>query len=192
MLLQKVKKVCKSGSTLIVDREDGSQWLGMPGALYPVYGIDLNEQSVRALFDISADDDLTVHRIPEKILDAHGVSLEDTEAESILSELPWLLDLNGRKLQPLMSASATSMILLIDADYLAPLKDYGELALYMRDANGSKYVAAKNGFAIVAVMSVEKIPDAARLSLAMISSNVDSVSDRDYRRCALLPAEEIE
>ena len=191
MLLQKVKKICKSGTTLIVDQKDGNQWLGTPGVLYSVYGIALNEQSVRALFDISADDDLTVHRIPEQILNAYGVSLDDTADESILSETPWLLDLNGRKLQPLMSASAEPMILFIDADYLSPLKDCGELALYMRVANGNRYVAAKNGFAIVAVMSVEKIPDAARLSLAMIASNADSVADRDYRRGTLLPAEEI-
>ena len=191
MLLQKAKKICKSSTTLIVDQKDGNQWLGTPGVLYPVYGIDLNEQSVRALFDISADDDLSVHRVPESMLDAHGVSLDDTADESILSETPWLLDLNGRKLQPLMSASATSMILLIDADYLAPLKDCGELALYMRVANGNRYVAAKKGFAIVAVMSVEKIPDAARVSLAMIASNADSVADCDYRRGTLFPAEEI-
>ena len=52
MILQKIKKLCKAcGTVVIVMRSDGSQWLGTPSAMYPVFGIKLTTDSVCALFD---------------------------------------------------------------------------------------------------------------------------------------------
>ena len=53
MVLQKIGKLCKkNGTIVIVNRPDGTQWLGTPAAMYPVYGISLTPDSVFALFDI--------------------------------------------------------------------------------------------------------------------------------------------
>lgn len=87
--------------------------------------------------------------------------------------------------------SDTSTIAFIDADHLAPLKGCDELSLWLRFANRGTYVVAKSGFVAVGLIAVEKIPDAARLELAMIASNADSVGNDKYKKAELVPLEEI-
>lgn len=194
MLLQKVKKICKAGTTVIIDRLNGDQWLGAPGALYSVFGgIDLTESSVRTLFDVRSDDEsFAVRTLSEEVFTDRGYSLEDVDDEEhALTTTSWTLEYKGRSFIPLTAMSDTSTIAFIDADYLAPLKDCDELSLWLRFANNGTYVVAKSGFLVVALISVEKIPDAARLSLAMIASNADSVGNDKYKKAELVPLEEI-
>lgn len=194
MLLQKVKKICKAGTAVIIDRLNGDQWLGAPGALYPVFGgIKLTESSVRTLFDVRSDDEsFAVRTLSEEVFTDRGYSLENVaDEEHALTTTSWTLEYKGRSFIPLTAMSDTSTIAFIDADYLAPLKDCDELSLWLRFANNGTYVVAKSGFLVVALISVEKIPDAARLSLAMIASNADSVGNDKYKKAELVPLEEI-
>lgn len=195
MLLQKVKKICKAGTAVIIDRLNGDQWLGAPGALYPVFGgIKLTESSVRTLFDVRSDDEsFAVRTLGEGILTDCGYTLGDVDDEEhALATTSWTLEYQGRSFIPLIAAADTSTVAFIDSDYLAPLKDCDELSLWLRFANNGTYVVAKRGFIVVALIAVEKIPDAARLSLAMIASNADSVADRDYKKSALIPPEALQ
>lgn len=195
MLLQKVKKICKAGTAVIIECLNGDQWLGAPGALYPVFGgIELTESAVRTLFDIRSDDEsFIVCTLGEGILTDRGYTLEDVDDEEhALATTSWTLEYRGRSFIPLTAAADTSTIAFVDADYLAPLKDCDELSLWLRFANNGTYVVAKSGFIVVALIAVEKIPDAARLSLAMIASNADSAADRDYKKSALIPPEALQ
>lgn len=194
MLLQKVKKICKAGTAVIIECLNGDQWLGAPGALYPVFGgIELTDSSVRTLFDIRSDDEsFAVRTLGEGILIDRGYSLEDVDDEEhALAPTAWTLEHKGRSFIPLTSAADTSTIAFVDADYLAPLKDCDALSLWLRFTNNGTYVVAKSGFIVVALISVEKIPDAARLELAMIASNADSVGNDKYKKAELVPLEEI-
>lgn len=194
MLLQKAKKICKAGTTVIVNRLNGDQWLGTPGAIYPVFGgINLTESSVRTLFDVRPDDEsFTVRTLSEEVFTDRGYTLADVaDEEHALTTTSWTLDWRGRSFLPLTAAADTSTIAFIDADYLAPLKDCDELSLWLRFANNGTYIVAKSGFLVVGLISVEKIPDTARLSLAMIASNADSVSNDKYKKAELIPMEEI-
>lgn len=194
MLLQKAKRICKAGTTVIVNRLNGDQWLGTTGAVYPVFGgIDLTESSVRTLFDVRSDDEsFAVRTFSEEIFTDRGYSLEDVaDEEHALAPTAWTLEYKGRSFIPLTAMSDTSTIAFIDADHLAPLKDCDELSLWLRFANNGTYVVAKNGFVVVGLIAVEKIPDAARLSLAMIASNADSVGNDKYKKAELVPLEEI-
>ena len=185
MLLQKAKRICKAGTTVIVDRLNGDQWLGTTGAIYPVFGgIDLTESSVRTLFDIRSDDEsFTVRTLGEGILIDRGYTLDDVDDEEhALATTSWTLEYRGRSFIPLTAMSDTSTIAFIDADHLAPLKDCDALSLWLRFANNGTYVVAKSGFLVVALIAVEKIPDVARLSLAMIASNADSVGNDKYKK----------
>ena len=194
VLLQKVKKICKAGTAVIIDRLNGDQWLGAPGALYPVFGgIDLTESSVRTLFDVRSDDEsFAVRTLSEGILTDRGYTLGDVDDEEhALATTSWTLEYQGRSFIPLTAAADTSTVAFIDSDYLAPLKDCDELSLWLRFANNGTYVVAKSGFLVVALIAVEKIPDTARLSLAMIASNADSVGNDKYKKAELVPLEEI-
>lgn len=194
VLLQKAKRICKAGTTVIVNRLNGDQWLGTTGAIYPVFGgIDLTESSVRTLFDVRSDDEsFAVRTLSEEVFTDRGYSLEDVaDEEHALATTSWTLEYQGRSFIPLTAAADTSTVAFVDADYLAPLKDCDELSLWLRFANNGTYVVAKSGFIVVALISVEKIPDAARLSLAMIASNADSVGNDKYKKAELVPLEEI-
>lgn len=194
VLLQKAKRICKAGTTVIVNRLNGDQWLGTTGAIYPVFGgIDLTESSVRTLFDVRSDDEsFAVRTLSEEVFTDRGYSLEDVAGEEhALTTTSWTLEYEGRSFIPLTAAADTSTIAFVDADYLAPLKDCDELSLWLRFANNGTYVVAKSGFIVVALISVEKIPDAARLSLAMFASNADSVGNDKYKKAELVPLEEI-
>ena len=149
MLLQKAKRICKAGTTVIVNRLNGDQWLGITGAIYPVFGgIELTESSVRTLFDVRSDDEsFAVRTLSEEVFTDRGYSLEDVaDEEHALATTSWTLEYKGRSFIPLTAAADTSTIAFVDADYLAPLKDCDELSLWLRFANNGTYVVAKSGF----------------------------------------------
>lgn len=191
MLLQKVKKICKRDGIVIVNRENGEQWLGAPGAIYPVFGIGLCERTVCTLFDFPEDDEnRTYIELPESELASDGVTLdnlpEDGSVEEPLAPLCWTLGLGGRSFVTLCGARKTDLVLLADADNTAPLKDCEDLRFYARqDVLGDWYIIAKSGFVVVGVMAAEKIPDSAFAALNLVSANVVSVGDVRYARGTL-------
>lgn len=191
MLLQKVKKICKKDGIVIVNRENGEQWLGASGAIYPVFGIGLCERTVCTLFDFPEDDEnRTFFELPEDELISGGVTLdnlpEDGSVEEPLAPLCWTLGLGGRSFVALCGARKTDLVLLADADNTAPLKDCKDLRFYARqNVLGDWYIVAKSGFVVVGVMAAEKIPDSAFAALNLISANIVSVGDVRYARGTL-------
>ena len=191
MLLQKVKKICKKDGIVIVNRENGEQWLGASGAIYPVFGIGLCERTVCTLFDFPEDDEnRTFFELPEDELISGGVTLdnlpEDGSVEEPLAPLCWTLGLGGRSFVALCGARKTDLVLLADADNTAPLKDCEDLRFYARqNVLSDWYIIAKSGFVVVGVMAAEKIPDSAFAALNLISANIVSVGDVRYARGTL-------
>ena len=191
MLLQKVKKICKRDGIVIVNRENGEQWLGAPSAIYPVFGIGLCERTVCTLFDLPEDDEnRTYLELPEEELISDGVTLdnlpEDGSVEEPLAPLCWTLGLGGRSFVTLCGARKTDLVLLVDADNVAPLKDCDDLSYYARrNISGDWYIVAKSGYVVVGVMAAEKIPDSAFAAINLISANLTSVGDVRYVRGTL-------
>ena len=187
MLLQKVKKICKRDVITVVERDDGTQWLGGLGAIYPVFGIGLNEKSVCTLFDLPEEDDDRIFRDYSES-ELKGVTLDDVpddgEVEKPLVPIDWTIQWRGTTYEPFMgSETSDGLVLLVDADYLAPLKDCENLGFYARRKDsGEWYVAAKNGYQIVAAMAAEKIADSARIALSFIVSHAESVADSKQTR----------
>lgn len=191
MLLQKVKKICKKDGIVIVNRENGEQWLGASGAIYPVFGIGLCERTVCTLFDFpETDENRTYIELPESELASDGVTLdnlpEDDSVEEPLAPLRWTLEFGGRSFVTLCGARKTDLVLLADVDNVAPLKDCEDLSFYARRNNsGDWYIVAKSGYVVIGVMAAEKIPDSAFAALNLISANVVSVGDAKYTRGTL-------
>ena len=192
MILQKIKKLCKAcGTIVIVNRSDGSQWLGTPSAIYPVFGINLTPDSVCALFDITSEREAyNFLTLDETDLERHGCSLSDTDhREAHLSPFGLTLSYSGMELCPLISGDGFTLQLI--PDYLEPLKEYSERSLWLRgNEHSGYYIAVKSGYQIIAVLASEKLPEwvADKLSIiyksAMISHGAES-----FDRGRLIPYE---
>lgn len=184
MLIQKIGKLCKgAGSIVIVTRSDGSQWLGTPSALYPVFGIKLTQESVFALFDIGDKrEDYHVTEIFEDELNDHGLSICDADEFEIPLQYRGV-NVFGAARRELMPLETEREVLLIDPDYLTPLKDVPETQCFMRRSNsGVKTVAVKSGFQIVALIATEKLREFDVDALRRVASLACTVSNLDVLR----------
>lgn len=178
MVLQKIGKLCKkNGTIVIVNRPDGTQWLGTPAAMYPVYGISLTPDSVFALFDIGNErEGYKIIEIYEDELMSIGYSIDDAdEDETALMTLGFSICCSGgRELEPL---AADNMIILIDPDNLSPLKGYPSPQMFARKGPyGTPYIAVKSGLQIIALIPSEKIDENVAKCLGEVSKRADTVS----------------
>lgn len=192
MILQKIKKLCKAcGTVVIVNRSDGSQWLGTPSAMYPVFGINLTPESVCALFDITSErEDYNFLTLDETDLERHGCSLADTDhRETQLSPFGLTLSYSGMELRPLISGGCLTLLLI--PDYLEPLKEYSEHSLWVRgNERSGYYIAVKSGYQIIAVLAAEKLPKWVADKLHVIyGSALISQGAESFDRGRLIPYE---
>lgn len=170
MILQKIGKLSKGvRSIVIVNRHDGTQWLGTPIGIYPVYGINLTEEAVFTLFDIGDErESFDVKELFEDELSDFGLPLL-YRGMNILS--------SNKELMPFEYDNG---ILLIDSDYLAPLKGVPELRCFARQKNAdSATVVIKSGFQIVALIAPQKLPDVCAAILRKVSTLANVAHGRD-------------
>lgn len=180
MILQKIGKLSKGvRSIVIVNRHDGTQWLGTPIGIYPVYGINLTEEAVFTLFDIGDErESFDVKELFEDELSDFGLSIHDTVEDEIPLLYRGMNILSSNK--ELMPLEYDNGILLIDSDYLAPLKGVPELRCFARQKNAdSATVVIKSGFQIVALIAPQKLPDVCAAILRKVSTLANVAHGRD-------------
>ena len=158
MLIQKIKKICKAEKKIvIVNRSDGSQWIGTNNALYPVLDIRLNRDSVAVLFDLGSDvEDYDIITVDAASLENSGMTLCDTEdGETELSTMKFDLSFYGIDCIPITDGEVA---LCMKPEHLDPLKEYSERTYWLRRCDHWYYIAVKNGYQIIAVIGAYKYP----------------------------------
>ena len=157
MKLKKVAALCaKQGAFHLFDEmEEGGvfvrQWLGDGRSAYPLSGLQvLDEENLCAMFDIPEKKQKKCYfnRGPMPLT----LDVEDyAEGERTLYDEWPTVEYNGYVVKPL---STNDDMLFIQTAYLSPLEDMADyLRFYERvDAAGQKYIVAKNGMEITAVI----------------------------------------
>lgn len=157
MKLKKVAAICaKQGAFYLFDevKESGElirQWLGDGRSAYPLSGLPvLGEENLCAMFDITEKRRkqcvITRKPMPDRL------DVEDyAKGERALYDEWPTVEHNGYVVKPL---STNDDMLFIQTVYLSPLEDMADyLRLYERvDAAGQKYIVAKNGMEIAAII----------------------------------------
>ena len=157
MKLKKVAALCaKQGAFYLFDElEEGGelirQWLGDGRSAYPLSGLPvLYEENLCAMFDITEKKQkkcfFTRKPMPESLDMA-----DYTSGELALNDEWPTVEHNGYVVKPL---STNDDMLFIQTAYLSPLEDMADyLRFYERvDTTGQKYIVAKNGMEIAAVI----------------------------------------
>lgn len=157
MKLKKVAAICaKQGASYLFDElEEGGelirQWLGDGRSAYPLSGLPvLDEENLCAMFDITEKRRKKCVLARKPMPD--GMSVEDyAKGERELYDEWPTVEHNGYVVKPL---STNDDMLFIQNAYLSPLEDMADyLRFYERvDTNGQKYIVAKNGMEIAAVI----------------------------------------
>ena len=152
MILKKIARLCKdSGSLrLFQDEDSDQQWLSDGYAAYVLGGLpELSEKTVAAVLDLSEKErekmSIRCSGLPA------ALNFGDEDGEELPVRLPDLgLVYGGRALLPVKLAEGVE---LIEPKYLDPLKDTEGLEwCERRTAAGQRYLAAKAGWMLLAVI----------------------------------------
>lgn len=152
MILKKIAALCKSSKeVLLLDQEDGTQWVGTGVALYALDEMPtLGERSICTVLDIPPEKagEMNVQRkeFPETY------STEETEVgeRALQFDMDNFITFEGRTMLPCFFGEE---ILFIQPKYLGPLEDSEMLALSVRRAaNGERYIVAHDGLFLTAIL----------------------------------------
>lgn len=156
MKLKKVAALCSANKAFFLfdeNREGGEvrQWLGDGYSIYLLSGLPiLDENNVCAMFDIPEKKRKKCRTKRQPVSEVY--SLEDWEQgeRSLNDEWP-TVEYDGRIVKPLSTMDGMTFI---QDKYLAPLEDIADyLRLFERvDKDGNKYIVAKNGMEIAAII----------------------------------------
>ena len=157
MKLKKVAALCaKQGAFYLFDElEEGGefirQWLGDGRSAYPLSGLPvLYEENLCAMFDITEKKQKKCFFTRKPMPESLDVA-DYTSGELALNDEWPTVEHNGYVVKPL---STNDDMLFIQTAYLSPLEDMADyLRFYERvDTTGQKYIVAKNGMEIAAVI----------------------------------------
>lgn len=156
MKLKKVAALCSANKAFFLfdeNRESGEirQWLGDGYSMYLLSGLPLlDENNVCAMFDIPEKKRKKCRSKRQPVSEVY--SLEDwAQGERALNDNWPTVEYDGRIVKPL---STNDGMTFIQDKYLAPLEDIADyLRLFERvDTDGNKYIVAKNGMEIAAII----------------------------------------
>ena len=156
MKLKKVAALCSANKAFFLfdeNREGGEirQWLGDGYSMYLLSGLPiLDENNVCAMFDIPEKKRKKCRSKRQPTSEVY--SLEDWEqGERVLNDEWPTVEYDGRVVKPLSTSDGMTFI---QDKYLGPLEDIADyLRLFERvDADGNKYIVAKNGMEIAAII----------------------------------------
>lgn len=156
MKLKKVAALCSANKAFFLfdeNREGGEirQWLGDGYSIYLLSGLPLlDENNVCAMFDIPEKKRKKCRSRRQPVSEVY--SLEDQEqGERVLNDEWPTVEYDGRIVKPLSTSDGMTFI---QDKYLGPLEDIADyLRLFERvDADGNKYIVAKNGMEIAAII----------------------------------------
>ena len=196
MKLKKVAALCaKQGAFYLFDEVEESgelirQWLGDGRSAYPLSGLPvLGEENLCAMFDITEKRRKKCVLVRKPMPD--GLDVEDcVKGERALYDEWPTVEHNGYVVKPL---STNEDMLFIQTAYLSPLEDMAEyLRFYERvDTDGQKYIVAKNGMEIAAVIMplntiklgfVEKLEALAHKCRAAVEAQEEREREKAMRR----------
>lgn len=153
MKLKKISAMCSKSKTYhILDKTDAgghiTQWMGDGSAFYQLAGLPtLDEEGLCKLFDIAPNNrdkfDIAHRDMPLDVSDSNPL-------DSPVENMGMSLFCHGKELIPLRAKDG---ILFIQRQYLRPMADEADLIeLYEREAAGIRYIVAKAGMFIQAVI----------------------------------------
>lgn len=133
MKVNAIKSICKNrGLILLLDGQDGSQWIGIPGAMYAVDpGLVLDEQNVHGLFDFTKRESRNIKVIHQKAKDERYVHTPmDGEAEPC-KQYPMSISIMGGNYLPLYTPEG---MILLETVYGKPVERKNtSLEFYIRE-----------------------------------------------------------
>lgn len=156
MKLKKVAALCSANKAFFLfdeNREGGEirQWLGDGYSMYILSGLPLlDENNVCAMFDIPEKKRKKCRSKRQPVAEVY--SLEDWErGERALNDEWPTVEYDGRIVKPLSTSDGMTFI---QDKYLGPLEDIADyLRMFERvDADGNKYIVAKNGMEIATII----------------------------------------
>ena len=156
MKLKKVAALCNANKAFFLfdeNREGGEirQWLGDGYSMYLLSGLPiLDENNVCAMFDIPEKKQKKCRTKRQPVPKVY--SLEDWERGVLALNDEWpTVEYDGRIVKPLSTSDGMTFV---QDKYLAPLEDIADyLRLFERaDTNWGKYIVAKNGMEIAAII----------------------------------------
>ena len=196
MKLKKVAAICaKQGAYYLFDEVEESgelirQWLGDGRSAYPLSGLPvLGEENLCAMFDITEKRRKKCVLARKPMPDSLDVEDYAKGERALYDEWP-TVEHNGYVVKPL---STNDDMLFIQIAYLSPLEDMADyLRFYERvDATGQKYIVAKNGMEIAAVIMpvdtikmgfVEKLEALAHKCRVAVEKQEERERERAMRR----------
>lgn len=153
MKLSAIQQICKGAKRIeFYTPDDGVQWIGDGGALYPLYDLPrLEGENVFTMFDIPENKRNKISLWEYGELPQNLYAGDVDEAESLVEQGNISVNLNGRSLLPLKTSLGA---VYINQKYLIPFKDSENgVQLYERTTKGGKvYIAVKEGFLLTGII----------------------------------------
>lgn len=154
MKLAKLRTLAKSVQEIrLHESPEGVQWLCLPGAYYPLYGLPRisSETELRTVLDIS-DKDWEDIRVYMGEIAPYDTSDGGDGTEDPLDEDNITIGWDGRELQILRDMEMRRFA--VDVDYIAPVRD-GAMMYARRKKDG--VIAVKHGYGIAALVVPYKV-----------------------------------
>lgn len=153
MKIKAVEKILKQSKTIVILHDKTGEWLSDGRAYYPIENIDLSEELICTMFDIS-DDDIFKYSFYFRN-ESGDVNLSDTDdGEEMLSEKsPIQVIYNGEVYN---IYEVRGFCVFFPARYLKPYKDM-DIQLYARYSGGKMYIVAKSGMFIAGAFIPQNI-----------------------------------
>lgn len=153
MKLSTIQQICKGAKRIeLYSPQDGCQWIGDGGALYPLYNLPrMDGDSIFAMFDIPEGKRDKIHLWQHTTLPENACFTDFAEGEVLVGLGDLEVSLSGRVLVPLKTSHGA---IYINRKYLLPFKDSENgVLLYERNtSSGTVYVAVKEGFLLTGII----------------------------------------
>ncbi len=161
MKFSKIARLAKRTKTaILMDDEDGMQWLSVGGSAYKLDGMPpLDADTVLTVMGISDDARDKWYAADRGDADTDLLKNDTEDEEEITAEDAGITVIfDGKLLMPIYTMDG---LLWIDVELLAPTekKEMGYRRFYIRERNGARMIAVKEGMILTAVIMECKVED---------------------------------
>ncbi len=152
MKLKQIESILKPNKNIVLYTTNEAQWIGDGGAMYPIYGMPhLTEENILVMWDVPEDKrGKWCFRYGENL---HPEMFADNiDGEQLIERGMSPISVLGGMAEPLKTEQG---VLFINQRYLKPFDDLENgYDLYARlDRRGIPYIAVKEGYALVGIIS---------------------------------------
>lgn len=183
ILKKKVAQLCKrSKGILLATAKDRTQWVGAQSAAYSLAGMpSMSIEELMVAFDYTEDE-------KSKFTTASVIDLGDLISDDYPNEI--LVENNSKSVYfndvHYVMYSAGGRVILINSEYLVPIKTCGETRYYIRfKETGECYLCVKNGMIAEAVIGERNFSEGELKSiLKSLRETADQIEDGYEPRAA--------